>query len=260
MHPPLLMALRRLQSRPVMPDLIEPSTFTPAARRLGLISASGVVIITAVYAVVFAIGYFSLKSQLDPIADPWFSIMEILIILEMPILVALMVAVHAWALENSKVFSRMAFIFTTLLAGVTSSNHFVILTVSHQPSFAHAEWTPMVLSFHWPSIAYALDILAWDGFFAVAVLFAAPVFSGSRIAVWIRWLLVLSGVLALGGLSGVALNDMQFRNIGILGYVGAFLVAAVLMAILFRTSKSSEVEARLLKSDLGTAGYRDPLR
>jgi hypothetical protein len=84
-----------------MPDLIEPSTFTPAARRLGLISASGVVIITAVYAVVFAIGYVSLKSQLDPIADPWFSIMEILIICEMPVLVALMVAVHAWAPESS---------------------------------------------------------------------------------------------------------------------------------------------------------------
>ena len=164
--------------------------------------------------------------------------MEILIILEMPILVALMVAVHAWTPENSKILSRMALIFTTLLAGVTSANHFVILTVSHQPSFFNAEWTPMVLSFHWPSIAYALDILAWDGFFPLAVLVAAPVFSGNRIAIWIRWLLVLSGMLALGGLSGVAINDMQFRNVGIVGYVGVFLVAAVLMAVLFLRSEA----------------------
>jgi hypothetical protein len=34
-------------------------------------------------------------------------------------------------------------------------------------------------------------------------------------------------------LSGVVFGDMQLRNIGIVGYVGVFLVVAVLLAVLF---------------------------
>jgi hypothetical protein len=55
-------------------------------------------------------------------------------------------------------------------------------------------------------------------------------------------LLVVSGVLALAGLSGVIVGDMQLRNIGIIGYAGVFPVAALLLAILFRRATPS-VEA-----------------
>jgi hypothetical protein len=78
-----------------------------------------------------------------------------------------------------------------------------------------------------------MDILAWDVFFPLAVLFAAPVFSGNRLAKLIRILLIVSGILALAGLSGVFVNDMQIRNIGILGYAIVFPIAAGLMSILF---------------------------
>ena len=79
-----------------------------------------------------------------------------------------------------------------------------------------------VLGWKWPSIGYALDIVAWDVIFPLAVFSAAPVFSGNRLATWIRVLLIVSGVLALGGLSGVVANDMQLRNIGVLGYAVVF--------------------------------------
>jgi hypothetical protein len=93
-------------------------------------------------------------------------------------------------------------------------------------------WLPLVFSFTWPSFAYALDTLGWD-FFAFSMLFAAPLFCGSRLATWIRVLMVASGMLALAGLSGVAVGDMQLRNIGIVGYVGVFLAVAALLAFLF---------------------------
>jgi hypothetical protein len=73
------------------------------------------------------------------------------------------------------------------------------------------------------------------------MLFAAPVFHGSRLAGWIRWLMLAAGILALGGLSGVAFGDMQLRNIGIVGYVPVFLVAAALLGVLFyRTAPSDK--------------------
>ena len=65
------------------------------------------------------------------------------------------------------------------------------------------------------------------------MLFAVPVFRGNRLAAWIRVLMIASGVLALAGLSGVLVGEMQLRNIGTVGYVGVYLVVAALLAVLF---------------------------
>jgi hypothetical protein len=210
--------------------------FTPAARRLGIGSALAVVFLLVAYTVTLAVGFASLESPDEPIGDPMFAILEVLIIVMMPALVALMVAVHAWAPAHVKVLSLTALVFMTLLAGVTASLHFVMLTLSRQPEFAQKSWAPLVLSFRWPSVAYALDILAWDVFFPLSMFFAAPVFSGSRLAAWIRVVMIVSGMLALGGLTGVVTGDMQLRNIGIIGYVPVFLVVVILLAVLFKAT------------------------
>jgi hypothetical protein len=209
------------------------TAFSPIACRLGLYSAAATVLLIVAYAVTLVVGLLSLKSPQEPIGDPMFTMLEVLIIVMMPAVVALMVAVHAWAPAPVKVLSLTAVLFMGLVAVVTSSLHFVILTVSRHPAFAGQPWLPLFLQFRWPSVVYALDILAWDVFFPLSMLFAAPVLSGSTLAIWIRWLMVASAVLALAGLSGVVFGDMQLRNIGIVGYVGVFLVIAVLLAVLF---------------------------
>ena len=209
------------------------TAFSPTACRLGLYSAAATVLLIVAYAVTLVVGLLSLKSPQDPIGDPMFTMLEVLIIVMMPAVVALMVAVHAWAPAPVKALSLTAVLFMGLVAVVTSSLHFVILTVSRHPAFAGQPWLPLFLQFRWPSVVYALDILAWDVFFPLSMLFAAPVLSGSTLAIWIRWLMVASAVLALAGLSGVVFGNMQLRNIGIVGYVGVFLVIAVLLAVLF---------------------------
>jgi hypothetical protein len=191
------------------------------------------VVLGLAYAVTLTVGFMSLKSPQQPIDDPMFSILEVLIIVMMPMMVALMVAVHAWAPSHAKALSLTAVVFMGLLAGVTCSLHFVILTLSRQVAFASQPWLRLFVSFKWPSVAYALDILAWDFFFALSMFFAAPVFSGSRLATSIRVLMITSGALALAGLSGVVAGDMQLRNIGIVGYLVVFLVVAGLLGVLF---------------------------
>ena len=89
-----------------------------------------------------------------------------------------MITVHAWTSAQLKTYSLAALVFMSLVAGITGSVHFVILTVSRHAAFAALAWVPLLLSFKWPSVAYALDILAWDLFFALSMLCAAPVFSG----------------------------------------------------------------------------------
>jgi hypothetical protein len=218
----------------------ESMEFTATARSLGIFSAAATVILLLTYAVTLAVGLASLESAQQPIDDPMFTILEVLIIIMMPVLVALMVAVHAWAPVRAKALSLISLVFMGLLAGVTCSLHFVILTLSRQPEFTGQPWLPLVFSFSWPSVAYALDILGWDVFFALSMLFAAPVFRGSRLAAWIRVLMIASAVLALAGLSGIVIGDMQLRNIGIVGYVGVFLVVAALLAALFYRARPLE--------------------
>jgi hypothetical protein len=208
--------------------------FTPIARRLGLYCAIITVVLIVGYAVTLVIGFLSLTSPDQAIGDPMFSILEILIILMMPAMVGLMIAVHAWTPTHLKTLSLAAVLFMALLAGITCCIHFVVFTLSRQPAFTSQAWLPLFFSFQWPSVAYALDILGWDVFFPLSMLFAAAVFSGNRLAISIRWSMIVSGVLALAGLTGVAFGDMQLRDIGIVGYVGVFLIVAVLLALFFQ--------------------------
>lgn len=214
--------------------------FNGTARRLGVCSAAGVAVLLSAYALTLAAGLLSLESPEQPIGDPLFGLLEVLILALMPLMVTLMAVVHAWAPPQAKALSLCALVFMGLLAGVTSSLHFVLLTVSRHPAFEGEPWRPLLFAFEWPSVAYALDILSWDVFFPLSMLCAAPAFRGSRLATWIRQLLRASALLALAGLSGVATGDMRLRNIGILGYVGGFLVVAVLLAFLFRRTTPGE--------------------
>jgi hypothetical protein len=207
--------------------------FTPAARRIGIYASAATLILLVAYAVTLVAGLASLESPEEQIGDPMFSILEILIIVMMPAMVALMAAVHAWAPQRAKTLSLISVVFTGMLAGLTCCLHFVVFSLSRQAAFAGQSWLPLFMSFKWPSVVYALDILGWDVFFALSMLFAAPVFRGDRLAASIRALMIASGVLSLAGLSGVAVGDMKLRNIGIVGYVGVFLAVVALLLFLF---------------------------
>ena len=206
------------------------STFTLQHRTIGRAAAWAVFCLGIVYAVTTILGFRSLKSPDDAICDPFFSVMELLIIFIAPFMVVSMVAVHAYAPPDAKIYSLTALIFTILMAGITSSVHFVILTMSRQLEANSVSW---LLSFKWPSVAYTLDILAWDWFFALSMLFAAPVFGVGRLEQTVRILMIVSGVLSLAGLIGVPLANMQIRNIGIIGYGVVAPVVFLLLGIVF---------------------------
>lgn len=186
--------------------------FTPEARRAGIVAALGMAGLSLVYAAVLAVGLLSLRSPADPIADPWFTALEVLILIMMPVFVTLMAVIHVRASAAARLFTLIGLVFAGLLAGLTSSVHFVVLIVSRQSEFSGLAGLRLLTAFEWPSIAYILDILAWD-------------------------VMIASGVIALAGLSGVVTGDMQLRNIGIAGYAGVFPVAAVLMARRFWLSR-----------------------
>jgi hypothetical protein len=82
-------------------------------------------------------------------------------------------------------------------------------------------------------VVYALDILAWDWFYALSLLFAAAMFRNDRLERVVQILLIVSAMLSLIGLLGVPLGDMQIRNIGIIGYAAVAPVAYLFIGFCF---------------------------
>ena len=62
--------------------------FTATARRLGIYSAASIVILGLVYSATLAVGFSSLEVPRQPIGDPMFSILEMLIMVMMPPMIA----------------------------------------------------------------------------------------------------------------------------------------------------------------------------
>lgn len=211
-------------------------------RSFGVSVGVGYVLLSVAYAGVLAVGLGSLAFRDDPIGDPYFPVLEILILLMCPMLVALFAVIHLRAPNSRRGFSLTALVFAALTAGLTASVHFAILTLSRAPAFANMAGHDLVFSFHWPSLVYALDILAWDGFFAVAALCAARAVHPGPLSSCVSALFLGSGVLALAGLTGVVLNDMQVRNIGVFGYVGVFTVAVFVYVLHLRRSRVADWE------------------
>lgn len=207
--------------------------FTTQHRIVGRAATWAVFVFGVVYAVITTLGFLSLQSPQDPIGEPFVTLMELLIVLMAPFYIISMVAIHAYALPAQKLYSLLALIFMILLTGLTSCIHFVVLTVGPPLAATGLSWAPLFFSWQWPSVAYAIDILAWDWFFALAMLFAAAVFKAGRLEKTVRVLMILSGVLSLAGLFGVLLADMQVRNIGIIGYAVVAPVAFLLIGIAF---------------------------
>ncbi len=207
--------------------------YSPSARHLGVAAGTAVSVLCLAYAVFLAIGLLTLPSPEHQIQQPWFTLMEILIVAISPAMVTLTVALHAWAPRERKSLALLSVAFMSMSAVVTCSVHFAILTLATHPAFAGEDWVRLVFSFKWPSVAYALDILAWDVFFPIAALFAGTVVQGNRLANIARGLLFASAALAFVGLAGAPLANMQVRNIGIIGYALLFPIATALLAYLF---------------------------
>jgi hypothetical protein len=212
--------------------------FSGPARLIGIVAAAIILIAALAYGVTLALGFASLASPAQPIGNPYFTILELLILVLAPAMVVLMAAVHAWAPRKLRGLSLAAVCMMVMLATETSCVHFVILTLKHQPGYAGQDSMDVFLAFKWPSVVYALDILGWDVFFALSMLLAAPVFGGSRLGRSIRAAMITSGALAFAGLAGVAFGNMVLRDIGIAGYLGAFLVVDTLLLALFVRTKA----------------------
>lgn len=197
--------------------------------RIGHLSSISLALVGIAYVVVVGLGIAAVGLE-EPIVDPILAIMEALTLVSAPLIVMLMASIYVHATGERKVFGIIALSFGVIMAGLTSAVHFVALTAGRQTGFAALEW---------PSTLYAVELLAWDVFLGLSLLFAACVFQGSGIRAAARWSLSITGALSLIGAIGPLLGNMALQRIGILGYGVALPIASVVLALLFRRHRST---------------------
>jgi hypothetical protein len=176
--------------------------------RLGMWSAIGLFMIGVFYAITVAIGIYD-SGFTSPIEGPILAVMEMLTLVAAPLLVILMSTIHSTANRSLKVYSLIALAFMILVAGLTSSVHFIGLTALRQTGME---------GIIWPSILYAVELLAWDVFLGLSLLFTAAVFQGKGLKRKIRMTLIITGVLCIAGTLGPLTGDMRIQFISVLGY------------------------------------------
>lgn len=199
------------------------------ANRVGFWSAATLVGIGVGYVLALGAG-FARHGLSEPIADPVLAIMEVLTLLSALPLVTLLSAVHERAAPGLKVYGLAGLAFGTLCAGTTGVVHFVELTAVRQLGGGGIAW---------PSRLYAAELLAWDVFLGLSLLFAALTFRGPGLERAVRRGLLACSALCLAGTIGPLVGNMRLQLVGLLGYGGVLPVIAFLLARLFARRHAS---------------------
>jgi len=216
------------------------SEWTRADRRIGLWSATSVAAIGVVYVIVGLVGVVAHPPSPHPLnqVDPYLAILEVLIILSAVALIVMMAAVYAYAPPYRKTCALTALAFIVALAVLTCGMHFASLTVGRQIESSALPGLSQQLSFGWPTLTLGLDLLAWDFFLGLSMLFAAPVFKGDGLPKRVRVSMIVTGTLCLAGTLGPASGHLNIQYFGIAGYAFALPLACALLALAFRRSDS----------------------
>jgi len=230
-------------------------TGSPIDRLLGRWSARVIATLSVPYAITMLLGFGSMGNLRDPLPDPYLGVAEALIILMAPFMVTLIIAVHACAPVRLRALSLTAVGWMMMLAALTMTVHFVELTFVRRINPAELPGFDRLLNFQWPSLLYATDIVAWDLFLGLALLFTAPVFTGARYR-WPRRGLLVSGALCLLGLVGPIFNVLAWRGIGIFGYAVVFPVTCLTLSRAFTAPTVPEESLEQHSSGTVTSGPR----
>ncbi|MCW2573339.1 MAG: hypothetical protein JWO88_3397 [Frankiales bacterium] len=215
-----------MATAPDIPNRADALVGSSGGLMLGKWSARAIAALSIPYAITMVLGFSSMGNLRDPLPDPYLAIAEVLILLMAPFMVTLMIAVHTCAPVRVHAFSLAALGWMLILAGMTMTVHFVELTFVRRINPAEVPGFDRLLNFQWPSLLYAADIAAWDLFLGLSLLFAAPVFAGTRYR-WARRGLLTSGALCVLGLVGPAFNALAWRGIGIFGYAVLFPITCL---------------------------------
>jgi hypothetical protein len=154
-----------------------------------------------------------------------------------PMFVIMMLAIQQNASDDKKVLGQLGFSFSLICAAVLSIHYYIQLTFVQQGLLSNETagvWqfaAPNPHSFFWTFAALGY------GFMGIALLCAAPVFSGKSERS-IKWLFIANGIVGIAFLVGNAMGVFTVNILSSFVWGVLFLIAAALVAKEFRNSQT----------------------
>jgi hypothetical protein len=116
---------------------------------------------------------------------------------------------------DRKTCALTALAFIVAFAVLTCGIHFASLTVGRQIESSAFPGLSLQLSFGWRTLTLGLDLLTWDFFLGLSMLFAVPVFKGDGLRKPVRVNMIVTGTLCLAGTLGPASGHLHIQYLGI---------------------------------------------
>jgi hypothetical protein len=207
--------------------------------RLGVWSSAFVAVLGAVYLALLGI-FFATQGFVFPPPESVQLTAGVITLLTAPALVVVFAAIKHVAGEDGAILGTVGLSFTVLFAATVSINRFVQLTVVRQapPGAASADLARF-LPYSTGSVMFALEMLGWGFFIALAALAVAPLFGGDRLGLAIRHVLVTFGGLSLLSVVGFA-TQSAITAVGFVAWGPLLLALAVLLTVYFRRAGQME--------------------
>ena len=198
----------------------------------GRFTAWSIVVICVIYAGILLAGgvVYGLPKE------PYFAIAEVLTIISAIMLVILAASIHAWASTNVKIYSLLGLGWMFVMAGITITVHISELTVARQLDRTARVSLSQVFDFEWPSLLYGIEFVAWHVGLGLSAIFLALVFKRGKRELIVKSGLLFVGFLCLLGLVGPAVGNMNWRLIGVFGYVVVLPITCIVLVGVFNKS------------------------
>jgi len=210
-------------------------------RRLGFWSSVLTALLGAAY-LVMLVAFFATQGLVFPPSPVVQLTAGVITFLTAPTLVVVFAAIREEP-GMGGVLGTVGLCFAVLFAAVVCINRFVQLTVVQQaPAGPDTPDLARFVPYSTGSVMFALEMLGWGFFIALAALFVAPLFSGGRLQLAIRATFVAFGVLSLTSVAGFV-SETALTAVGFIAWGPLLLALAVLLAVYFSRRRHASTTA-----------------
>lgn len=195
----------------------------PQVNRIGVISSLLTTFLGILYFVVILISILTGKFVFPPLESLQL-FAGIVSLVVCPIIVVMMASLHEVTSSSRRILSQIGLGFTLLFALAVSINRFSQLGVVRQGLNAgNVDGLSRFMAYGDYSVMLGIEYLGWAWFLGIAMLFTSFLFRTGRLEQWLRWSMIVYGILSLvssvGFLLGNWLSMLAFVAWGIVLFI-----------------------------------------
>jgi len=181
------------------------------------------------------IGIDSLVSAFDSNLYLAWVIPCLLLALTFPVLMS---CIHFYSPDEKKIWSWLGLIYAIMYGAILSTNYWVLATVVRESILkGYTEGLAWFIIGSPHSITSTIEGIGY-GFMGLAALFVGSAFEGGRLERGIKWLFIINGVAGIAGVTSGGASIVTATWISLAVWTITFLVATILVAILFKRTET----------------------